>query len=369
MRGCGYAAPHALPAVAPLALLNAVTAALLALFIVALAPLRRAGTGALVALVVVLEALVVRNVLYETGVLVPTTELHLLSLGAYAALPPLVWLAARRLLAPERDASALATGAAVLPFATILAAGTLVALRGDGVTLDLWQGYAILLQLLAAVCAVGTWRVWRASERPRWVGLVLGAFALHWLFSAGSWATAVFVDAPAWGAAFEAGSLVGLLAFAGLTVVLSLRHLPALAPPAPTLAPYAGTGLGDADRARLATRLRDLMRTDAPHLDPTLSAGDLAERLGTSPRELSEVLNVEIGESFFEFVNRHRVEEATRRLGDPAERDATILEVLYASGFNSKSAFHRAFRERVGQTPSAYRQAALGREGRSRQAA
>ena len=97
------------------------------------------------------------------------------------------------------------------------------------------------------------------------------------------------------------------------------------------------------------------MRTQRLYLDPELSAAALAAHLGASPRELSEVLNVEIGQRFFEFVNGHRVAEAQRRLRDPEHADATILEVLYASGFNSKSAFHRAFREAVGTTPSAYR--------------
>ena len=99
------------------------------------------------------------------------------------------------------------------------------------------------------------------------------------------------------------------------------------------------------------------MRTHQPFLDPELSAADLADALGLTSRELSQVLNTEIGEGFFEFVNRYRIEDATRQLASPEHAEDTILEILYRSGFNSKSAFHRAFKANVGMTPSAYRQA------------
>lgn len=67
------------------------------------------------------------------------------------------------------------------------------------------------------------------------------------------------------------------------------------------------------------------------------------------------MLRLELGAGFFAYVNARRVEETCRQLADPANDDRTVLDVLYASGFNSKSAFHRAFRKATGEAPSAYR--------------
>jgi AraC-like DNA-binding protein len=48
------------------------------------------------------------------------------------------------------------------------------------------------------------------------------------------------------------------------------------------------------------------------------------------------------------------VAEAQRLLRDDPE--LTILGILYQAGFNSKSAFHRAFTDVAGITPSEYRE-------------
>ena len=60
--------------------------------------------------------------------------------------------------------------------------------------------------------------------------------------------------------------------------------------------------------------------------------------------------------NFFEFINRYRVEEAKRLLLSPEFKDETILEIIYKSGFNSPSAFHRFFKRMVDMTPTEFRQ-------------
>ena len=359
-----------------LTLLNASTAVLLGLLVVAAATSRRQGAWVLLGLLGGLGVLAARNALLGMGRLAPSVELALGSLAVFTTIPLLLALWVRRVVRPELPSTGLAAATAVVPALTLLGFGAWAAQQTPAALPTLgWQSFAVGFQGLAAACGVWMWRDWRTSERPPWVAVVVGAFGIHWGFSTGSWATAVFVDAPGWGVAFEALSLVTLLGFGAAAVVLGLRRLPLLeteaaeaeaapaeaapAEAAPAEAAqaerYARDGLGDAERRRLAAALREQMRTQRLYLDPELSAAALAAHLGASPRELSEVLNVEIGQRFFEFVNGHRVAEAQRRLRDPEHADATILEVLYASGFNSKSAFHRAFREAVGTTPSAYR--------------
>lgn len=321
-----------------LALLQAATAALLAVALAALAApsaRRRPGTTALLALLGVLLTLVAAGL----GVPLPRPVV----VAGFAALPPLVGRYAQRALGADAPLFGVHVGLGIAALALALA---MPALRVATLT-ALGLGYAGW---------IGT--RWQRSERPIEVGVTLAVFGVHWALSAASGIAAVAGAPVALATGFEAGSLLALALFAGVAGALGLRRLPALAPPPP--APYA-VGLPDADRQRLAERLRSVAASDRPHLDPDLTAGALAERLGASPRELSEVLTLEFDSGFYDYVNGLRVEEAKALLRDPAHADATVLEILYASGFSSKSAFHRAFRAHVGETPSAYRAGHAGR--------
>ena len=102
------------------------------------------------------------------------------------------------------------------------------------------------------------------------------------------------------------------------------------------------------------------MEREHPYRDPELTLADLAGRLGTTPHRLSEVLNAELRQTFYDFVNGHRVDDVRRRLGDPGSSRLSILALAMDAGFASKSTFNEAFRRRTGQTPSSYRKALAG---------
>ena len=346
----------------PLILLGTGTAVVLGLLVAALAvpsARERAGNGVLLALLAVLGGLVVVGTLGRLGI--GARALSVVTLAGFAAVPPLAALYARRVLQPDRPLSRADLVYAAPPAVALVVLAVVGALRPAGASLLVgagWWAYVVGLQAVGVGFGVVAWRAWRAGDRSPEAGRVLAVFAAHWALSAASW---LAVGAGAGGAAavLEAGSLVALLAFGGLAAVLGLRALPALRPAPP--APYASDALGEAERTRLADRLRRLVDEDRPHLDPDLTAATLAEQLGATPRELSQVLTLEFSSGFYEFVNGLRVEAAKRRLADPDCGDETVLSILYASGFNAKSTFHRAFREHVGQTPSAYRREALMR--------
>ncbi|MCE0733750.1 AraC family transcriptional regulator [Halomonas sp. G15] len=90
-----------------------------------------------------------------------------------------------------------------------------------------------------------------------------------------------------------------------------------------------------------------------PYLDANLSVDQLARQLGVPSRELSRAINEGLGKNFFELVSDYRIAEARRQL-EAAEAGTTILQVMYDSGFNSKSVFNTAFKKATGMTPSAY---------------
>jgi AraC-like DNA-binding protein len=102
-------------------------------------------------------------------------------------------------------------------------------------------------------------------------------------------------------------------------------------------------------------RLRHYMEQAQPHLDPSLTIQDLAQQLQLPTRELSLLINHHLDQHFFDFVNEYRIQHSMRLLKDPAQRERTVLDILYAVGFNSKSSFNTSFKKLTGQTPSQYR--------------
>lgn len=92
-----------------------------------------------------------------------------------------------------------------------------------------------------------------------------------------------------------------------------------------------------------------------PYLDPELTLNDLASQLKVSARQLSTLINAELGKSFFDLINSYRIEEAKKILRESSDPKLTVLEVMYQVGFNSKSSFNTAFKKYTGNTPTAYR--------------
>ena len=100
-------------------------------------------------------------------------------------------------------------------------------------------------------------------------------------------------------------------------------------------------------------RLVDYVETERPFLNPDLTLAALADQIAMTPREVSELLNQSLGLHFFDFINGHRIDRAQVLLR--TEPSQSILDILLASGFNSKSSFNTAFKKQVGMTPSAFR--------------
>ncbi|WDI32214.1 helix-turn-helix domain-containing protein [Hyphococcus flavus] len=182
---------------------------------------------------------------------------------------------------------------------------------------------------------------------------------------------AIFVLHAAWtaaagifGAAPFARGVMDLLNFAHLAIANALAAIgfTDAASPARTEQPrpaekYAGSALSADDRDTLFNKISKVMTDDALYLSPDLTLRDLAERAGATPRELSEAINGAGGVTFFEFVNRARVEHARRLLID--QPGLQVLSIAHQSGFNSKTAFNESFRKATGETPTGYRRRAL----------
>jgi AraC-like DNA-binding protein len=121
---------------------------------------------------------------------------------------------------------------------------------------------------------------------------------------------------------------------------------------------YERSGLTDREAEQLKDALMTAMDRDRPWRDSDLTLADLADRLSTTPHKLSEVLNSQVGQTFYDFVNGYRVREVQRRIAAGDAKRLTMLALALDAGFASKSTFNMVFKKHTRQTPSDYRQAA-----------
>ncbi|MCX6581187.1 MAG: helix-turn-helix domain-containing protein [Candidatus Aminicenantes bacterium] len=102
-------------------------------------------------------------------------------------------------------------------------------------------------------------------------------------------------------------------------------------------------------------RLLQLMEKEKVFLKADLNLKSLAQRLNVHYNYLSQIINERLSQSFNDFINSYRIQEAKKKLLDPAEDNKTILDIAYDTGFYSKSVFNTAFKKFTGMTPSEFK--------------
>jgi ligand-binding sensor domain-containing protein/AraC-like DNA-binding protein len=105
----------------------------------------------------------------------------------------------------------------------------------------------------------------------------------------------------------------------------------------------------------IIAKLIHLMDEEKLFLDPDLTLNKLSLRLRVHYNHLSRIINERFGLSYNDFINKYRVEEARKKLTAPEEKESTILDIAYSTGFYSKSVFNAAFKKFTGMTPTEYR--------------
>src|SRR3569833_245838 len=70
---------------------------------------------------------------------------------------------------------------------------------------------------------------------------------------------------------------------------------------------------------------------------------------------MSRIINTALKKSFNDFINEYRVQDALRKMQDPAFDHITLLGIAYESGFNSQTSFNRIFKQVTGKSPVEYK--------------
>lgn len=106
---------------------------------------------------------------------------------------------------------------------------------------------------------------------------------------------------------------------------------------------------------KLQKRLQFYIQEEEIYKISDLSLKTLAEKMNTSPNNLSWLLNQIYQKSFYDYVNTHRVQDVLESIDDrELHLKQTLLAIAFDAGFNSKSTFNKAFKQVTSLTPSAY---------------
>jgi AraC-like DNA-binding protein len=119
---------------------------------------------------------------------------------------------------------------------------------------------------------------------------------------------------------------------------------------------YARSGMNGQENRLILQRLDELMKTKKPYMNSELDIQELVSHLNTTVHKISQVINANMNQNFFDYINSHRLEEVKKQLRDPGKKHLKVLALAYDCGFNSKSSFYSAFRKATGVSPLLYRQ-------------
>lgn len=224
------------------------------------------------------------------------------------------------------------------------------------VTAGVWVTHNLIEVAFAVHALFVVARSWRGDlveERRRLRGPFLAAVLLFALtLSAVETLQSVGIVFPWFDLAFA--TAMAAFSVAGAAVFQQARpELFGSAQAAP--APVAADSDSLADRATLA-KLDEVMGSGEAWRREGLTIGSLADEVGVPEHRLRRLINDRLGHrNFAAFVNAHRIEEAKRRLRDPAHAQASVSTIAFDLGFGSLGPFNRAFKDVTGQTPSEWR--------------
>jgi len=118
---------------------------------------------------------------------------------------------------------------------------------------------------------------------------------------------------------------------------------------------YEKSTLDNEKATEYKEKLLTFMTSEKPYLDSLLTIKDLGQKITIPSYHLSQIINENFRQNFFDFINSYRIEEAKRQLHDPKNNHISIQGIAFEVGFNSKSAFNNAFKKYTDMTPSEFR--------------
>lgn len=115
------------------------------------------------------------------------------------------------------------------------------------------------------------------------------------------------------------------------------------------------SGMKDEKKKEIMQKLVQIMQDKKLFTDNLISLARIAKHVEEPAYMVSQVINEKMEISFYDWIAKYRVEEAKKLLLDPKTEKYTIEQIAEEVGYNSKSAFNKAFKKFTGKTPSEYK--------------
>ncbi len=193
-----------------------------------------------------------------------------------------------------------------------------------------------------------------------WLEWVLSAFIIMWFIDLINYFTSLSMELPL--LFYQILNFLSLsinFVFANVIIFKGLKHpeyFYQIEKPVQKTK-YEGSHLSKDENEKYLNELLNYMKTNKPYMISSLTIGELSEKLSFSSKTLSQVINDNLNQNFFDFINSYRIEEAKKILSGE-KNGKTVLEILYEVGFNSKSVFNTAFKKHTGLTPTEFKKQA-----------
>ena len=196
----------------------------------------------------------------------------------------------------------------------------------------------------------GWFRNLKMNSYVSWIQYVLFGFIVLWILNLNISAIWMITQKPEWCA--YSRSIYTLTVFIFLSSIMFILMLR----PAIYYLPgkYKNTSVSEDLKIRYRDVLVDYMNTMKPYKNPDITLEKVARDLSVNVRILSQIINESCNNNFNGYINEFRIKECLIQLSDKNNKK-TVLEILYDSGFNSKSAFYTEFKKHTSVTPQEYR--------------
>jgi AraC-like DNA-binding protein len=118
---------------------------------------------------------------------------------------------------------------------------------------------------------------------------------------------------------------------------------------------YSGSTLSEDQKISLISKLEHLIQVEKIFINEKLSIEDIAIKLDTNSKYISQIINETFNKNFYNYINSYRIEEAKRMLRSELSDKYSILGIAQSVGFVSKSTFNVAFKRITGLTPTEFK--------------
>lgn len=110
-----------------------------------------------------------------------------------------------------------------------------------------------------------------------------------------------------------------------------------------------------AEYETLKNQLDHSLHTNQIYLDQDLTLGKLAREIATTDKILSTMLNQYMNTTFYDLINKYRVEAVKERMYLEQYKNYNLFGIACECGFKSRTSFNRIFKKETGLSPSQYK--------------